>query len=78
MGLWRLFFAGVVAGLIVLSGHAAAMGSGPHPNLAYGIPPGPTSSARTGDPVAIVGLILSLVILGVVIGVLRAWRKPAA
>jgi len=32
---------GIVVALICCSSHALAMGSGPHPNVPYGIPPPP-------------------------------------
>jgi hypothetical protein len=71
---WSSFLAAAFASWLALSGRASAMGSGPHPHLAYGLPPTP-ASAPTGDPVAVVGLVLALAGMG--IAVLRTWKKRA-
>jgi hypothetical protein len=65
----------VASALILLSGHAVAMGSGPHPNVAYGIPTVPAAASSAGVSADFVGLTLALLLLGTVIGVLRAFSR---
>jgi hypothetical protein len=65
-------FIGGVAALNGLSLHAMAMGSGPHPYLPYGIlPPAHDSPGDSFWQMPIFWLIATVVVAGLLIGVLR-------
>ena len=59
--------------------HAAAMGSGPHPTVAFGIPSNPVHGAPGAESIPIEWIIFYLLTLVLLIGTLRAflqWRRP--
>ncbi len=67
----------VIAREFVGLGHAAAMGSGPHPTVPFGIPEHAVHGAPGAESIPIEWMILYPVTLVLLICTFRAFRKRA-
>jgi hypothetical protein len=77
MKAWRTV-AGIAAAWMSLAGHAPAMGSGPHPNLPYGLPPpSMQNSMATASfwATPLFWLTLYVAIAAFLVWILRMFRK---